>query len=131
MNVKDLMKSITFNDIKDVILANPIQDIDNYKKTFDELCSVKPSFGYFDMTIEVKRNKEGKISVSNTHLGALSDLAGRRVKIDSKSNLSDAEVAGNIIFQITAHSYDTERYKDNLSDWDEDMMNPQKSRIVR
>lgn len=131
MNVRDLMNSIEFDAIKEIILKNPIQDIKNYEETYNELRTMKPSFGYFDMTIEVKRNKEGKVTVSNTHLGALSDLAGRRFKVDEKSNLTTEEVAGNIIFQITAHSYDTERYKDNLSDWDEDMMNPQKARIVR
>ena len=90
--------------------------------------TIKPTFDYFDMIIEVKE-KNGKIHVSNTHLGSLADLAGRRYK--KQENIPDNVFAAHCLYQITVHTYETERYKDHLDEWDDDMMNPQKARIVR
>lgn len=133
MNIKELMKSVKFEDVQ-AILDKEYPDStitkEDYKKTFDELSNIKPTFDYFDMIIELKR-VNGSLRVTNTHLGSVSDLAGRRYKVDHKLNLRDIEIASHCLYQIVAHCYDTVRYKDNLEDWDENMMNPQKARIVR
>lgn len=133
MNLKELMKSVKFEEVK-TILDKEYPDSritdEDYKKTFKELRNIKPTFDYFDMVIELKKTNGG-LRVTNTHLGSVSDLAGRRYKVDGKLGLSNTEIASHCLYQIVAHSYDTVRYKDNLEDWDENMMNPQKARIVR
>ncbi|MBP7373628.1 MAG: DUF6557 family protein [Prevotella sp.] len=130
-SIKDLMTKISFNEVSDALKKLYQLDkanIDEFENTFNTLRTVKPTFDYFDMIIEVKE-KDGKVYVSNTHLGSITDLAGRRFKV--QGNMPDAAVAAHCLYQITVHEYETERFKDHLDEWDDDMMNPQKARIVR
>lgn len=125
------MTKVSFKEVSEVLKKlYPIEtaNMEEFESTFNSLRTVKPTFDYFDMIIEVKE-KNGKIYVSNTHLGSLTDLAGRRFKI--QGNMSETVVAAHCLYQITVYTYETERYKDHLDEWDDDMMNPQKARIVR
>lgn len=124
MNVKELMNAVDFDDVKVELEKMPINDIDVYRGTYETLRDVKPTFGYFDNIIEVSRDADGHLLVTNTHLGSVSDLAGHR--FDSASDISAEETAAAIVYQITAHSYETERYKDHLDDdwYDDDDLNP-------
>lgn len=130
-SIKDIMTKVSFKEVSEVLKKlYPIETakMEEFESTFNSLRTVKPTFDYFDMIIEVKE-KNGKIYVSNTHLGSIADLAGRRFKI--QGNMSETVVAAHCLYQITVYTYETERYKDHLDEWDDDMMNPQKARIVR
>lgn len=130
-SIKELMTKVSFKEVSEILKKlYPLEtaNIEEFENTFNSLRTVKPTFDYYDMIIEVKE-KNGKIYVSNTHLGSLTDLAGRRYK--KQGDISEADVAAHCLYQITVHVYETERYKDHLDEWDDDMMNPQKARIVR
>ena len=130
-SIKDLMNKVSFDEVSEILkklYPIEIENIKEFEDTFNSLRTIKPTFDYFDMIIEVKENN-GKIYVSNTHLGSLADLAGRRYK--KQENIPNNVFAAHCLYQITVHTYETERYKDHLDEWDDDMMNPQKARIVR
>ena len=123
MSIQELMKSVRLEDIEKALRQSyhELKDFQSYERTFNILRTVQPTFDYFDMVIGVKRRKD-HVMVTNTHLGSISDLAGRTVDINKDDQLTPTEAAAHIVYQITAHGYDTTRYKDNLDDWDEDMM---------
>lgn len=130
-SIKELMTKVSFKEVSEILKKlYPLEtaNIEEFENTFNSLRTIKPTFDYYDMIIEVKE-KNGKIYVSNTHLGSITDLAGRRYK--KQGDISEADVAAHCLYQITVHVYETERYKDHLDEWDDDMMNPQKARIVR
>lgn len=130
-SIKDLMTKVSFEKVSEILkelYPQEAANMEEFENTFNSLRTIKPTFDYFDMIIEVKE-KNGKIHVSNTHLGSLADLAGRRYK--KYGDMPEADVAAHCLYQITVHVYETERYKDHLDEWDDDMMNPQKARIVR
>ena len=130
-SIKDLMTKVSFKEVSEILkkqYPTGTANINEFENTFNSLRTVKPTFDYFDMIIEVKE-KNGKIYVSNTHLGSIADLAGRR--FIAQKDMSEDVVAAHCLYQITVHTYETERYKDHLDEWDDDMMNPQKARIVR
>jgi hypothetical protein len=130
-SIKDLMTKVSFEKVSEILkelYPQEAANMEEFENTFNSLRTIKPTFDYFDMIIEVKE-KNGKIHVSNTHLGSLADLAGRRYK--KQADMPEAAVAAHCLYQITVHVYETERYKDHLDEWDDDMMNPQKARIVR
>ncbi len=131
--IKELMKSQDFNAVKEVLRKEykDIKDIKSFEDTFETICRINPTYDYFDSIILIKKSGNA-VRVTNTHLGSLSDLAGRNYK--KESGITDVEAAAHSLYQIVAHTYETERYKDHLSDWEDDMgdfMNPQKARIVR
>lgn len=132
MNTQELMKAVHFDDIKPYLieLRPGLSDLQAYEKTYVTLRDIVPTFSYFDMVIRISRKQE-KIIVTNTHLGALSDLAGRRIQISAENPISLPEAAAGLVDQITQYGYDTEKYKDHLDDWDSDMMDPQKARNLR
>ena len=123
MRIQELMKTVRFDDVKNTLKESDfkLKELKEYEKTFNVLRNIKPTFDYFNMIINVKR-LNGHVMVTNTHLGSISDLAGRTVKIRKEDHFTSAEAAAHIIYQITAHGYDTVRYKDNLEEWDDDMM---------
>ncbi len=123
MRIQELMRTVRFDDIKNVLKQYDfeLKELKEYEKTFNTLRDIQPTFDYFDMVINVKR-LNGQVMVTNTHLGSMSDLAGRTVKTRKEDHFTPAEAAAHIIYQITAHGYDTIRYKDNLDEWDDDMM---------
>lgn len=130
-SIKDLMTKVSFEKVSEILkelYPQEAANMEEFENTFNSLRTIKPTFDYFDMIIEVKE-KNGIIHVSNTHLGSLADLAGRRYK--KHGGMPEADVAAHCLYQITVHVYETERYKDHLDEWDDDMMNPQKARIVR
>lgn len=130
-SIKDLMTKVSFEKVSEILkelYPQEAANMEEFENTFNSLRTIKPTFDYFDMIIEVKE-KNGKIHVSSTHLGSLTDLAGRRYK--KHVDMPEADVAAHCLYQITVHVYETERYKDHLDEWDDDMMNPQKARIVR
>jgi len=130
MNISNLMKSVCFCDIETTIRKYKVgNDTSNYKRTYQILCNIKPTYEFFDMTVGVKCSREGNIIVSNLHLGSLSDLAGRRFTIDPDCNISNIEAAGHIIYQVTEYNYRNEG--ESLSDLYEDMMDLQKAKIIR
>lgn len=118
MNLKELIKSVS----REEVLAKAQQlypEASAYQKeladTFDQLSEATPTFSYFDTNIEVKR-LSGRVAVTNTHLGALSDLAAKRITVDKTITLSSEELAAYIVGQVALHDYDTQRYKDHLDD---------------
>ena len=128
MNIKDLMKSVDFENLRPLLALHNDCNIDACHHTYDAICAIHPTFDFFELFVEVKK-LNNRIVVSNTHLGSLSDIAGRRFHADSQ--LSDNEVAANVIFHLTANSYDADAYNDALSYTDDDMMNPQTAKVVR
>lgn len=61
---------------------------------------------------------------------SLSETLEARFK-ENGINARMLSFAAHCLYQITVHEYETERFKDHLDEWDDDMMNPQKARIVR
>lgn len=119
MNVKELMSAVGFEAVRPILEQMPAHDAALYRDTFETLRDVKPTFGYFDNVIAVSRDAGGHLLATNTHLGSVSDLAGHR--FETAPGVSPEEAAAAIVYQIAAHSYETERYKDHLDDdWYDD-----------
>ena len=113
MNLKELIKSVS----REEVLAKAQQlypEASAYQKELADTFSDDIE-RYFDTNIEVKR-LSGRVAVTNTHLGALSDLAAKRITVDKTITLSSEELAAYIVGQIALHDYDTQRYKDHLDD---------------
>lgn len=118
MNLKELIKSVNQDEV--IALALQIYpEASAYQQelteTFSQLATLAPTFSYFDANIEVKK-LNGRIAVTNTHLGALSDLAAKRISVDKGIELAPNQLAAYIVGQIALHDYDTRRYKDHLDD---------------
>ena len=91
------MTKVSFEKVSEILkelYSLEAANIEEFENTFNSLRTVKPTFDYFDMIIEVKENN-GKIYVSNTHLGSLADLAGRRYK--KQENIPDNVFAAHCL----------------------------------
>lgn len=123
MRIQELMKNVRFDEIKPILEQSELksQNLQVYENTFHTLRDIQPTFDYFDMAVGIKR-MNGRVMVTNTHIGSISDLAGRTITISPKDHFTLPEIAAHLLYQITAHGYDTDRYKDHLEDWDDDMM---------
>lgn len=117
MKLQQLLVSAGRNDVLTAARRlYPDADQNVLARVFDDLCGIKPEYGYFDLIINVAP-KDGVVRVSNTHIGSLADLAGRRVTLDDALAGKPAEAAAHCVYQIATHQYDTERFKDHLDEW--------------
>ncbi len=121
MTLKQLLSPLTYNDIRPAIerlaAANshdlrPEQvKLDELQQGFEAIKSLRPSFGYVDVPIEVKM-LSGKLIVSNTHLGSNADMLSHQVKIAPAVKATEAEIAAQIIYQLIAHENQWQRYRE-------------------
>lgn len=95
---------------------------------FAAMKAMRPTFGHIDTCIEVTR-RDGRLRVSNTHLGSTSDLLSHRVSVADDVEATGAEILAQCVYQIVAHQASTTKYRDD-DDFD-DLDNPMMSRGMR
>lgn len=102
--------------------------MDEMEQGFAYIKGLKPTFGYIDMQIDVKM-LDGRLTVSNMHLGSTSDLLSHQINIGDDVTASEQEIAAQCVFQLVAHQAATTKYRedDAFDDWD----NPQTASCLR
>jgi len=92
---------------------------------FQELLKVKPEFGS-NRSIEVKL-VDGKIVVTNVHVGSLGDIVTYRINVDPELKVSKIQLLDAILKEMSSDGFnETEQ-----SDFWAGMTNLQKAKIVR
>ena len=92
---------------------------------FQELLKVKPEFGS-NRSIEVKL-VDGKIIVTNVHVGSLGDIVTYRINVDPELKVSKIQLLDAILKEMSSDGFnETEQ-----SDFWAGMTNLQKAKIVR
>ncbi len=137
MTFKELLKQVTFADIAPFVEQairnneNDMRDFDTkfgeVERAFGEMADMKPTFGHITSPIEVKL-LDGRLSVSNMHLGSTSDVLSHRMVIAPEVQASVPELVAECVYQLVGYQTSTERYRDG----DEfDDLDPLMARIVR
>ena len=92
---------------------------------FQELLRVKPEFGP-NRSIEVKL-VDGKIVVTNVHVGSLGDIVTYRIDVDPELKISKIQLLDAILKEMSSDGFnETEQ-----SDFWTEMTNLQKAKIIR
>ncbi len=121
MTLKQLLSSFTYADLRPTIERLVAENTTDLRPTevklaeleagYNSIASLKPSFGYIDVPVDVKM-LSGKLIVSNTHLGSNADLLSHQVKIAPGIANSESEIAAHIIYQLVAHENQWKRYRE-------------------
>lgn len=138
MTFKQLLDKVSYEDIAPhihrLVTANT-DDLRPYEVKLEEIAqgfaamkALKPSFGHIETPIEVKI-LDGRLIVSNTHIGSTSDLLSHQVVVSPEVRADDAEVAAHCVYQLVAHASSWQHYRDD-DDFD-DIDNPQTARCLR
>ena len=92
---------------------------------FQELLRVKPEFGSIK-SIGVKL-ANGKIAVTNVHVGSLGDVITYRIDVDPELKISKIQLLDAILKEMSSDGFnETEQ-----SDFWTEMTNLQKAKIIR
>ena len=92
---------------------------------FQELLRVKPEFGSIK-SIGVKL-VNGKIAVTNVHMGSLGDVITYRIDVDPELKISKIQLLDAILKEMSSDGFnETEQ-----SDFWTEMTNLQKAKIIR
>lgn len=137
MTFKELLNQVTFADIAPYVEQairgneNDLRDYDTkfgeVEQAFAEMITMKPTYGHITTPIEVKLT-DGRLSVSNMHLGSTSDVLSHRLAIAPEVQASVPELAAECVYQLVGYQAATDRYRDG----DEfDDLDPLMARIVR
>ncbi|MCR5130930.1 MAG: hypothetical protein K6C10_05650 [Prevotella sp.] len=112
MTLKDLLSSVSSED-------------HSASSLFQQLLRVKPEYGS-GRRIEVKQ-VNGKIAVSNVHVGSLGDVLTYPIDVAPDLQLSDSQLLDAILAEISLQGFgDAEQ-----SEFWNEMTNLQKAKIVR
>lgn len=137
MTFKELLSQVTFAEIAPYVeraVRNNEDDKRDFntkfgevERAFAEMATMRPTFGHISSPIVVKLSG-GRLSVSNMHLGSVSDVLSHQMEISPEVQVSVAELAAESIYQLVAYEAATDRYRDG----DEfDDLDPMMARIVR
>lgn len=102
--------------------------LNEVEQGFAEMKDLKPTFGFIDTVIDVKM-LDGRLNVSNMHLGSTSDLMSHRLVVAPDVRASEQEILAACVYQLVAHEALWVKYRDD--DEFDDIDNPQTARIVR
>ena len=92
---------------------------------YQELLKVKPEYGS-NRSIVVKL-ADGKIVVTNVHVGSLGDVVTYRIDVDPELKVSKIQLLNAILKEMSSEGFDE---KDQSDFWTE-MTNLQKAKIIR
>ena len=92
---------------------------------YQELLKVKPEYGS-NRSIEVKL-MEGKIVVTNVHVGSLGDIITYRIDVDPELKISKTQLLDAILKEMSSEGFN----EMEQSDFWTEMTNLQKSKIIR
>ena len=92
---------------------------------YQKLLKVKPEYGS-NRSIEVKL-VDGKIVVTNVHVGSLGDIITYRIDVDPELKASKIQLLDAILKEMSFEGFDE---KDQSDFWTE-MTNLQKAKIIR
>ena len=92
---------------------------------FQELLKVKPEFGS-NRSIEVKL-VDGKIVVTNVHVGSLGDIVTYRINVDPELKVSKIQLLDAILKEMSSDGFN----ETDQSDFWNEMTNLQRGKIVR
>jgi len=92
---------------------------------YQELLKVKPEYGS-NRSIEVKL-MEGKIVVTNVHVGSFGDIITYRIDVDPELKVSKIQLLDAILKEMSSEGFN----EMEQSDFWTEMTNLQKSKIIR
>ena len=92
---------------------------------FQKLLNAKPEYG-LNRTAEVKL-ADGKMSVTNVHVGSLGDIVTYRIDVDPELKVSKTQILDAILTEMSSGGFDEAEQTDF---WIE-MTNLQKAKIIR
>lgn len=138
MTFKQLISQYDYKDIADMVKREvELNDTDlrpmdtklqEMEEGFAAMKAMKPSYGHIDTPIDIKE-VDGRLHVSNMHLGSTSDLLSHRLDVAEGVEASPQEILAQCVFQLVAHQAATLKYRDE-DDYD-DLDNPQTARCLR
>ena len=97
----------------------------NDSALYHELRKIKPEYGS-NRHIQVKL-VNGKVAITNVHVGSLGDIVTYPIDIESDLNISKVQLLDAILHEL---SYDGFSDSDESAFWD-DFDNLQKAKIIR
>ncbi len=112
MTLKELIESVSEDDYSDSAL-------------YKELLAVKPEYGS-SRHIEVK-NLNGKIAVTNVHIGSLGDIITYPIDVDPDLQITKIQLLDAILSEMSSQHYG----EAETTDFWNDMTNLQKAKIIR
>ena len=112
MTLRELLLSVDAEEYADSML-------------FQELMKVKPEYGS-NRSIEVKLT-DGKIVVTNVHVGSLGDIITYQIDVDPKLKVSKMQLFDAILNEMAYEGFEE---IDRTDFWTE-MTNLQKAKIIR
>ena len=92
---------------------------------YQELLKVKPEYGS-NRSIEVKL-VDGKIVVTNVHVGSLGDVVTYRIDVDPELKVSKIQLLDAILREMSMEGFN----ETDQSDFGAEMTNLQKAKIIR
>ena len=92
---------------------------------FQKLLKVKPEYGS-TRSVEVKLT-DGKMSVTNVHVGSLGDVVAYRIDVAPELKASKAQILDAILNEMSSGGFD----ETEQADFWADMTNLQKAKIIR
>ena len=92
---------------------------------FQKLLKVKPEYGS-NRSVEVKLT-DGKMSVTNVHVGSLGDVVAYRIDAAPELKASKAQILDAILNEMSSGGFD----ETEQADFWADMTNLQKAKIIR
>jgi hypothetical protein len=121
MTLRQLIDQYAYQDIRPFIEQavdhdeNDLRDrsvrLKEMEEGFAEMKQLKPTFGFIDTVIDVKM-LDGRLIVSNMHLGSTSDLLSRRIAVAPDVKATDREIAALCVYQLVAHQHAWVKYRD-------------------
>ncbi len=112
MTLKELIGSVSEDDYADSTL-------------YKELLAVKPEYGS-SRHIEVK-NQNGKIAVTNVHIGSLGDIVTYPIDVDPDLQITKIQLLDAILSEMSSQHYG----EAETNEFWNDMTNLQKAKIIR
>ena len=92
---------------------------------YQKLCETKPEYGSC-RNIHVKL-VDGKITVTNAHVGSLGDILTYSIDIEPDLNISKVQLLDAILHELSTNGFSESEASDFWSDFD----NLQKAKIIR
>ena len=107
--------------LRELILSTDAEEYANVP-LYQQLRTIKPEYGS-NMRIEV-RLSDGKLVVTNVHIGSLSDIVTYPIDVDPDLDVTKIQLLDAILKEMSSGGFDDGEF------WNE-MTNLQKAKIIR
>ena len=108
--------------LRELILSTDAEEYANVPPLYQQLRTIKPEYGS-SKRIEV-RQSEGKLVVTNVHIGSLGDIVTYPIDVDPDLNVTKVQLLDAILKEMSSGGFDDGEF------WNE-MTNLQKAKIIR